>query len=68
MPRGRVGERESDTQLRRLVEEVMLVSTWVWPASGCTVSLCQSHVGLEGTVDDGSVDESLLRAPPRDGH
>lgn len=35
-----VSEREY-TQLRRLVEEVMLVSTWVWLASTCTVSLCQ---------------------------
>lgn len=56
MPRGRVGERESDTQLRQLVEEVMLLSTWVWLASSCTGSLCQWHAELEGTVDDGSVD------------
>lgn len=38
-PWGSVGEWENHTQLRWLVEEVVLLSTWVGPVKRCSITL-----------------------------
>lgn len=62
-----MGEREAETEIRQLDEEVVMVSTWVWLTNRCPISR-QKLLAEERTVNDEAVDTSLEPGTLQDGY